>query len=61
MPWQVFPQYAYACGIVKVSGVMDWDEFYNEMRASFLHKFSSKPEVIDGNMNALKMAFDEVK
>lgn len=48
-------------GIVKVSGVMDWDEFYNEMRASFLHKFSSKPEVIDGNMNALKMAFDEVK
>ena len=47
--------------IVKVSGVMDRETFMNEMRASFAHKFASKPEVIEGNMKALEMAFDEVK
>lgn len=56
-----FPNTPMLAGIVKVSGVMEWDDFYNEMRASFMHKFSSKPEVIDENMNALKMAFDEVR
>ena len=28
------------------------------MRASFEHKFAKKPEVIDGNMLALELAFD---
>ena len=31
------------------------------MKASFKHKFASKPEVIDGNMKALEMALKEVK
>ena len=46
---------------VKVSNVMDWDTFMNEMEASFQHKFSSKPEVIEGNLKALRMAYEEVK
>ena len=28
------------------------------MRASYQHKFAKKPEVIDGNMEALEMTFD---
>ena len=28
------------------------------MQASFAHKFARKPEVIDGNMKALQMAWD---
>ncbi len=56
-----FPNTPMLAAIVKVSGVMDKETFLNEMKISFSHKFSSKPEVIDGNMNALKMAFDEVK
>lgn len=56
-----FPNTPMLAAIVKVSGVMDKDTFLKEMEASFQHKFSSKPEVIEGNMNALKMAFDEVK
>ena len=48
-------------GIVKVSGVMDWNDFITEMSASFKHKFASKPEVIEGNMKALEMAYNEVK
>lgn len=56
-----FPNTPMLAAAVKISGVMEKDEFLNEMQASFMHKFSSKPEVIEGNMNALKMAFEEVK
>ncbi len=56
-----FPNTPMLAGIVKISGVMEWHKFLEEMEISFRHKFSSKPEVIDGNMNALKMAFNEVK
>ncbi len=56
-----FPNTPMLAAIVKVSEVMDKDIFFNEMKNSFSHKFASKPEVIEGNMNALKMAYDEVK
>lgn len=56
-----FPNTPMLAAAVKISGVMEKDEFLKEMEASFMHKFSSKPEVIEGNMNALKMAFEEVK
>lgn len=56
-----FPNTPMLAAVVKVSGVMEHDTFLNEMELSFQHKFASKPEVIEGNMNALKMAFEEVK
>lgn len=56
-----FPNTPMLAAIVKVSGVMDKDTFFAEMENSFSHKFSSKPEVITGNMNALKMAYEQVK
>lgn len=56
-----FPNTPMLAAIVKVSEVMDKETFLNEMENSFSHKFASKPEVIEGNMNALRMAFDEVK
>lgn len=56
-----FPNTPMLAAAVKISGVMEKDEFLREMGASFMHKFASKPEVIEGNMNALKMAFEEVK
>jgi pyruvate ferredoxin oxidoreductase gamma subunit len=31
------------------------------MEESFKHKFASKPEVIEGNMKAIKRALQEVK
>ena len=55
-----FPNTPLLASIVKVAGVMDEETFLREMRASFSHKFASKPEVIDGNMEALKMALKEV-
>lgn len=56
-----FPNTPLLAAIVKVAGIMEEDRFLTEMKFSFSHKFASKPEVIDGNMAALKMAFQEVR
>jgi len=53
-----FPNTPMLASAVAVSKVMDKDQFINEMRASYEHKFAKKPEVIDGNMKALTMTFD---
>lgn len=55
-----FPNSPMLAAIVAVSGVMDKDQFLTEMESSYKHKFSKKPEVIEGNMNALRMTFEEV-
>lgn len=55
-----FPNSPMLAAIVAVSGVMDRDTFINEMEASYRHKFAKKPEVIEGNMKALEMAYDIV-
>ena len=56
-----FPNTPMLAAIVKVVEIMEEDRFMKEMEASFRHKFAGKPEVIDGNMKALKMAFKEVR
>ena len=47
--------------VVKVSGVIPEDEFFKDMEASMLHKFANKPQVIEGNMRAIKRSMQEVK
>ena len=56
-----FPNSPMLAAVVAVSHVMEKDAFLGEMQASYAHKFAKKPEVIEGNMNALKMAFEEVQ
>ncbi len=56
-----FPNSPMLAAIVAVSNVMPREKFINEMRASYQHKFAKKPEVIEGNMKALEMAFDAVE
>ena len=55
-----FPNTPLLAAIVKVTGLMDEETFLTEMKASFQHKFATKPEVIEGNMKALEMALKEV-
>ena len=55
-----FPNTPMLAAIVKVSGIMSEEEFLNSMQESFKHKFSKKPEVIDGNMKALELALKSV-
>ena len=56
-----FPNTPMLAAIVKISGVVDADEFIQDMEASFHHKFASKPQVIEGNMRALKRSMQEVQ
>lgn len=56
-----FPNSPMLAATVAVSKVMERDTFIHEMRNSYQHKFAKKPEVIDGNMDALERAFDKIE
>ena len=56
-----FPNTPMLAAVVQVSGVVDSGEFVANMRDSYQHKFASKPQVIEGNMNALITAMKEVR
>jgi pyruvate ferredoxin oxidoreductase gamma subunit len=56
-----YPNSPMLAATVAVSRIMERDEFLSEMRASFQHKFAKKPEVIDGNMMALELAFEAAR
>lgn len=58
---QYFPNTPMLAAIVKITGIMEADRFLAEMKKSLQHKFAKKPEVLEGNMEALKMALEEVK
>lgn len=56
-----FPNSPMLAACVAVTKVMEKEAFLTEMEASYKHKFAKKPEVIEGNMAALKLAFEEVE
>lgn len=55
-----FPNTPMLAAVVKISKIMDREVFLKEMEASLQHKFAKKPEVLEGNMKALRMAFEAV-
>jgi len=55
-----FPNSPMLAAVVAVTKVMDRDTFLVQMRDSYKAKFAKKPEVIDGNMKALEMAYDAI-
>lgn len=56
-----YPNSPMLAAVVSITKVMDQEAFLREMELSFQHKFAKKPEVIKGNMEALKMTFKEVQ
>jgi len=56
-----FPNTPMLAAVVKVSQVVDENKFLNDMEDSFKHKFAKKPEMVQGNIYALKRAMQEVK
>jgi len=56
-----FPNTPMLAAVVKVSGLIPEEKFISDMQNSFLHKFASKPQVIEGNMKALKRSMQEVQ
>lgn len=55
-----FPNTALLAAIVKVSGVLELECFFQHIEASFQKKFAAKPQVIAGNMEILRKATEEV-
>lgn len=56
-----FPNVPMLGAVVKVANLMPDEQFIEAMEKSFKHKFATKPQVIEGNMKALKKAMQEVK
>ena len=56
-----FPNTPMLAAIVHVSHVVAPEQFIADMRASYQHKFATKPQVIEGNMNALIQSMKEVR
>ena len=56
-----FPNVPMLAAIEKIAGIMPDDDLIKNMEESFKHKFAKKPEVIDGNMQALKIALNNIK
>ena len=55
-----FPNTPMLAAIVKVANIMPEEAFLADMEGSFKHKFAKKPEVIEGNMKAMKLALEMV-
>ncbi len=47
--------------LIKASEILDFDFFIKDLEKKLTKKFASKSEVIEGNLNAVKRAFAEVK
>ncbi|HAR62626.1 MAG: pyruvate synthase [Candidatus Margulisiibacteriota bacterium] len=47
--------------LVKASGILDFDKMIQDTEQKLAKKFAHKPEVIKGNVNAIKRAYAEVK
>lgn len=56
-----FPNTPMLAAVVKVSGIVEPVQFQKDMESSFHHKFATKPQVIEGNLKALKRSMEEVK
>lgn len=55
-----FPNTPMLAAIVAVSQVLEPERFVADMEASFRHKFATKPQVVEGNMNCLTQSMKEV-
>jgi pyruvate ferredoxin oxidoreductase gamma subunit len=47
--------------LVKATGLLNIDHLLKDMETKLKKKFASKPEVIQGNLNAVKRAYEEVR
>ncbi len=56
-----FPNTPMLAALVKVSGVLETELFLADIEASYKHKFAAKPQVVAGNMAALKKSMQEVQ
>lgn len=56
-----FPNTPMLAAIVEVSKCVEKEAFLKDMETSYRHKFVKKPQVVEGNLNCLAEAMEEVK
>ncbi len=56
-----FPNSPMLAAIVKVSCCVDPDQFLADMETSYRHKFATKPQVVQGNLDCLAESMKEVR
>ncbi len=56
-----FPNTPMLGALIKAADLLDFDKFLVEVEKEFKKKFAHKPEVVEGNMNSIKRAYEEVK
>ena len=56
-----FPNTPMLAAIVQVSKCVEKEAFLKDMETSYRHKFAKKPQVVEGNLNCLAEAMEEVK
>lgn len=54
-----FPNTPMLAAAVKISGIIETEQFISDMEESFKKKFATKPHLVEGNMNALKKTLEE--
>lgn len=47
--------------LVKVSGILPFDNMIKDTETKLKKKFASKPEIIEGNLTAIRRAYQEVR
>ena len=58
---KLFPNTPMLAAAVKVSGVIEPERFMSNMEIAYRHKFATKPQVIDKNLQCLKQSMEEVR
>jgi len=47
--------------MVKVTGALEWDSALASIETKLSEKFRGRKEIIEGNVKAIKKAYDEVE
>ncbi|NLI97352.1 pyruvate synthase [bacterium] len=47
--------------MVKVTGALEWNSMLESIKAKMSEKFRGRKELVEGNVNAIKRAYDEVE
>jgi len=58
---RVIPNTPMMGALIKVTGIIPYEAFIEDTKKQLEKKFSSKPEVIEGNLKAIERAYQEVK
>ncbi len=56
-----FPNSPMLAAVVEVSHCVDPDQFLKDMETSYRHKFATKPQVVQGNLDCLAESMKEVR